>query len=87
MKDFIMLIWDEYGTKHKPITTRNPQANTIVERAYKTIGNLLCTFEPGSAKLDSKDTSSGILTTVMFALQSMIYTTHKVTPMQQKCNA
>eukprot|EP00957_Ditylum_brightwellii_P125294 9549968-Ditylum_brightwellii.AAC.1 len=82
MKDFITLIWDEYGIKHKPITTRNPQVNSIVERAHQTIGNLLRTFEPGSAKLDPKDPWSGILSAVMFALRSTIHTTHKATPMQ-----
>eukprot|EP00957_Ditylum_brightwellii_P065429 4963318-Ditylum_brightwellii.AAC.1 len=68
MKDFIALIWDEYGIKRKPITTRNLQANSIVERAYQTIGNLLCTFEPGSAELDPEDPWSRILNTIMFAL-------------------
>eukprot|EP00957_Ditylum_brightwellii_P096322 7336263-Ditylum_brightwellii.AAC.1 len=61
MKDFIMLIQDEYGIKCKPITTRNSQSNSIVERAHQTIGNLLRTFKPGSAKLDLEDPQSGIL--------------------------
>eukprot|EP00957_Ditylum_brightwellii_P081888 6228676-Ditylum_brightwellii.AAC.1 len=63
MKDFIMLIRDEYGIKRKPITIRNPKANCIVERAHQTIGNLLCTFEPGSAELDPNDPWSRILST------------------------
>eukprot|EP00957_Ditylum_brightwellii_P158783 12086252-Ditylum_brightwellii.AAC.1 len=82
MKDFITLIWDDYGIKCKPITTRNPQANSIVERAHQTIGNLLCTFKPSSAKLDPKDPWSGILSAIMFALQSTIHTTCNTTPMQ-----
>eukprot|EP00957_Ditylum_brightwellii_P011784 889357-Ditylum_brightwellii.AAC.1 len=61
MKDFITLIHDEYGIKHMTIATRNLQANSIVERAHQIIGNLLHTFEPGYAKLDSKDPWSGIL--------------------------
>eukprot|EP00957_Ditylum_brightwellii_P156363 11901244-Ditylum_brightwellii.AAC.1 len=73
---------DEYGIRRKPITTTNPQANSIVERSHQTIGNLLCTFEPGSANLDPKDPWSGILSTIMFALWSTIHTTHKATPMQ-----
>eukprot|EP00957_Ditylum_brightwellii_P196809 14993941-Ditylum_brightwellii.AAC.1 len=63
MKDFTALIQDEYGIKCKSITTRNPQVNSIVERAHKTIGNLLCTFKPGCAELDPKDPWSGILST------------------------
>eukprot|EP00957_Ditylum_brightwellii_P209769 15363179-Ditylum_brightwellii.AAC.1 len=82
IKDFVMLLQDKYGIKHKSITTRNPQANSIVERAHQTICNLLRTFEPGSAKLDPKDPWSRILSTIMFALWSTIHTTHKATPMQ-----
>eukprot|EP00957_Ditylum_brightwellii_P095136 7246312-Ditylum_brightwellii.AAC.1 len=67
MKDFITLVWDEYGIKHKPITTRNPQAKSIAERAHQTIGNVLHTFEPESAELDPEGPRSGILCTVMFA--------------------
>eukprot|EP00957_Ditylum_brightwellii_P197327 15033844-Ditylum_brightwellii.AAC.1 len=65
MKDFIALIRDEYGIKRKPITTRNPQVNSIVERVHQTIGNLLCTFEPDSAELDPEDPWSGILSAIM----------------------
>eukprot|EP00957_Ditylum_brightwellii_P060809 4616588-Ditylum_brightwellii.AAC.1 len=82
MKDFITRVWDEYRIKRKPITTRNPQANSIVERAHQTIGDLLCIFKPGFAQLDPEDPWSGILSAIMFALQSMIHTTHKATPMQ-----
>eukprot|EP00957_Ditylum_brightwellii_P108376 8267807-Ditylum_brightwellii.AAC.1 len=56
MKDFITLIGDKYGIKRKPITTRNSQANSTMESAHQTIGDLLCTFEPGSAKMDPEDT-------------------------------
>eukprot|EP00957_Ditylum_brightwellii_P137098 10453419-Ditylum_brightwellii.AAC.1 len=48
MKDFIMFIQDEYGIKCKPITTRNPQANSIVERSHQTVGNLLRSFKSRS---------------------------------------
>eukprot|EP00957_Ditylum_brightwellii_P146705 11167565-Ditylum_brightwellii.AAC.1 len=82
MKDFITLIQDEYGIKCKPITTRNPQGNFIVERVHQTIGNLLCAFEPDSVVLDPEDPWSGILIPVMFALQSATHMTHKATPMQ-----
>eukprot|EP00957_Ditylum_brightwellii_P070617 5365636-Ditylum_brightwellii.AAC.3 len=73
MKDFITIVWDEYRTKHKPITTRNPQLNCIVERTHQTIGNLLCTFKPGSVELDPEDPWSSILSTLMLALRSMIH--------------
>eukprot|EP00957_Ditylum_brightwellii_P165131 12572693-Ditylum_brightwellii.AAC.1 len=82
MKDFITLVRDEYGIKCKPITTINSQANSIVERAHQTIGNLIHMFKPGSAKLDSEDPWSGILSALMFAMQSVIHMTHKATPMK-----
>eukprot|EP00957_Ditylum_brightwellii_P112472 8575183-Ditylum_brightwellii.AAC.1 len=82
MKDFITLIQDEYGIKCKTITTRNPQANFIVERAHQTIGNLLHTFKPASAYLVPEDPMSKILSAVMFAIQPTIHTTHKGTPIQ-----
>jgi hypothetical protein len=31
--------------KKKPITTRNPQANAIVERIHQTIGNIIPNFQ------------------------------------------
>jgi hypothetical protein len=33
----------DYGVKKKPITTRNPQANAIVEPVYQTIGDIIQT--------------------------------------------
>ena len=35
---------EDYGIKKKPITTRNPQANAIVERIHQVLGNMLRTF-------------------------------------------
>eukprot|EP00957_Ditylum_brightwellii_P054784 4151662-Ditylum_brightwellii.AAC.1 len=54
-KDFIDLIHNKYGTEQKPITTSNPQANSMVERTYQTIGNLICTFKIGMTNLDPDD--------------------------------
>ena len=35
----------DYGIKRKPITVRNPQANSIVERVHKTIHNMIRGFQ------------------------------------------
>eukprot|EP00957_Ditylum_brightwellii_P131651 10040293-Ditylum_brightwellii.AAC.1 len=67
MKDFIALVQDNYRVKCKLITTRNPQANAIVEQAYQTIGNLLHMFEIGRAELDPEDPWGSILSAVMVA--------------------
>ena len=35
----------DYGIEIKAVTTRNPQANAIVEHIHQTIGNMIRTFE------------------------------------------
>ena len=44
MAEFTKMINEEYNIIKKPITKRNPQANSIVERVDITIGNILRTF-------------------------------------------
>ena len=41
----ITMCHNEYGLKRKPITTRNPQSNAIIERIHQTIGNIIRTFD------------------------------------------
>jgi hypothetical protein len=50
---------NDYEVKKKPITTRNPQANAIVERVHQTIGNIIRTFELHENYLDEDDHRSG----------------------------
>ena len=33
----------EFGIEKKIITTRNPQANSIIERIHQVVGDMLCT--------------------------------------------
>ena len=40
MGEVISLLRDEYNIIRKPITTRNPQANAIVERVHKTLNEI-----------------------------------------------
>ena len=44
MAEFSEMIQKDYGLIKKPITTRNPQANGIIERIHQTIGNMIQTF-------------------------------------------
>ena len=37
-----------------PISTRNPQANSIVERVHQTIGNIIRTFEIQQTYFDNE---------------------------------
>ena len=77
------MIKNDYGIKVKPITTRNPQANAIVERVHQTIGNMIRTFELyDNDGIDDDDPWSGILAVVMAAVCSTYSTTMQATPMQ-----
>ncbi len=43
--EFAEMVTKDYGLKRKPISTRNPQANAILERVHATIGNMVRTFK------------------------------------------
>ena len=76
------LLKNEYGVTKKPITTRNPQANAMLERAHGTIHNLIRT-----QRLTGKDDLTngnwdGVLSAVGFAMRSTVHTTNRATPAQ-----
>jgi len=58
--EFRTMIKNDYGIKAKPITVRNPQANSILERIHQTFGNMMRTFELEEIDLPRKDPWSGI---------------------------
>ena len=73
---------NDYGARIKLITTRNPQANSMVERAHQTIANMI-----GSQNLKSRDDLedghwNGVLSAVRFAMRATLHTTMRATPMQ-----
>jgi transposase InsO family protein len=80
MAEFAKMAKDDYGLKLKPITTRNPQANAIIERVHQTIGNILRTFNVQT--MDSADPWTGILAATMFAVRATYHTTLQASPMQ-----
>ena len=45
MAELSKMCQNDYGLKRKPITTRNPQYNAIIERIHQTIGNIIRTFD------------------------------------------
>eukprot|EP00957_Ditylum_brightwellii_P030948 2344827-Ditylum_brightwellii.AAC.1 len=61
MAEFTEMITSDYGVKKKPITERNLQANSIVERIHQTIGNMIRTFEVHDTSIDENDPWTGIL--------------------------
>jgi transposase InsO family protein len=80
MAEFAKMVKNDYGLKLKPITTRNPQANAIIERVHQTIGNIIRTFNVQS--MDSDDPWTGILAATMFAVRATYHTTLQASPMQ-----
>ena len=72
----------DYGIKCKFITTRNPQANAIIEHVHQVLGNLIRTFELKENSMDDDDPWAGILTAAAFAICSTVHTTLKATPGQ-----
>jgi transposase InsO family protein len=80
--DFKQMLTEDYGIKKKPITVRNPQANSIIERVHQTIANLIRTFELEDNYLDNDDPWAGILSATAFAIRSTYHTTLQATPGQ-----
>ncbi len=80
--DFSTMIRDDYGIKKKPISARNPQANSVIEHVHQTISNMIRTFEVERNYLDDDDPWAGILSATAFAVRSTYHTTLQATPGQ-----
>ena len=52
---FREMIINDCGLTVKPISSRKPQANAILERVHQTIGNILCTFKVLNMVLDDEN--------------------------------
>ena len=79
MKEFKESL-EDYGIDKRTITTRNPQANAILERVHQTIGNILRTFD--FEDLTDEDPWSGIIAAVSFSIRATVSTTTEKSPMQ-----
>ena len=80
MAEFSKMCHNDYGLKRKPITTRNPQSNAIIERIHQTIGNIIRTFDVSN--IVNNDPWSGILAATMFAVRATYHTTLQASLMQ-----
>ena len=78
------IVWwmchNDYGLKRKPITTRNPLSNAIIERIHQTIWNIIRTFDV--SKIVNNDPSSGILAATMCAVHATYHTALHASPIQ-----
>ena len=76
-----MLI-NDCGCVRKLITTRNPQANSMVERVHQVIGNMVNVLQLRNVD-DLGDLGwSGILSAIRQAVRSTAHTTTRATPTQ-----
>ena len=80
MGEFARMCREDYGVKRKPITTRNPQANAILERIHQTIGNMIRTVQVQNST--DKDPWAGVLSAIAFATRATYHTTLRATPAQ-----
>jgi len=76
------MIEEDYGITHQGITTRNPQANAIIERIHQTLGNTIRTFEVHESDLTTESPWDGILSAAMFALRANYHKTLQTTQTQ-----
>ena len=77
------MIRDECGINKKLIATRNPQANSIVERVHKTVHNMIRTTGiRDKDDVEARFGFSGILSAVRRAVNSTVHTTMRATPTQ-----
>jgi len=72
MAEFTGMLENEYGITKKPITKRNPQANSIIERVHQTLGQTM----------EEENPWDGILAAVAFAVRATVHTTNRATPAQ-----
>ena len=73
----------EWGAVQKLITSRNPQANSMVERAHQTVHNMIAIHGiKGEDDLSQYGGWQGILSAVGFAMRATVHTTMRATPAQ-----
>ena len=80
MAEFAEMVENDYGIKRRLATTRNPQANLVIERIHQTLGNIIRVYDYNA--LDSEDPWSGPLSAAMFALRATYHTTLQASPAQ-----
>ena len=80
MAEFAKMCHNDYGLNRKPITTRNPQSNAIIERIHQTFGNIIRIFDVSN--IVNNDPWSGILAATMFAVCATYHRTLQASPIQ-----
>ena len=83
MAEVKTMLQEDYGCRVSQITTRNPQANAILERMHQTLGNMVRTFQlPTNENIEDEDPFSGLLSAAAFATRATVHTTLGAIPSQ-----
>ncbi len=83
MKEVPVMLKNDYGIKVKRITTRNPQANAMVERSHKTLHDRVRTQQlRDKHDLPAHNAWRGLLAALAFAMRATVHTTLRATPTQ-----
>ena len=82
MGEVSSMLQTDYGIARKPITTRNPQANSMVERAHSTVHQMIRTHQLHLRNPDDNYEIEGIIAAVGFAMRASVHTTNEATPSQ-----
>ena len=78
------MLKNDYGITKKVITTRNPQANSMVERIHQVIHQLIHSLNvKGKTDLEKLDFGwAGVMSVMREAVHSTLCTTQRATPIQ-----
>jgi len=77
------LLKSEHGIHRKTITSRNPQANSMIEQCHQTLANMIRTRQiRDKHDLDPEFGWSGVLAACRKAMNSTVHTTSRATPSQ-----
>ena len=71
---------NDYDLKRKPITTRNPHSDAIIEWIHKIIVNIIRKFDV--TNIVNNNPRSGILAATMFFVRATYHTSLQASPMQ-----
>ena len=81
MTEFSDMVKNDYSIK-KTITTRNSQVNSIIERIYQVIGNIIKKIEIHEREINKSDPWKGILIAIMYTIRTTYYTILQTIPIQ-----
>jgi hypothetical protein len=71
---------DSYGIKHKPTTSKNPQANAILELVHQVLGQILHTAEIDMADSVTPNNVDVFLDNAAWAIRSTHHTVLRASP-------